>query len=129
MTRRELIALLGSTAATWPLGARAQQPERMRRIGVLTNVGEPNVAGQCALAVFKQALEELGWSDQRNVQVNVRWAAGDPVLFRKHAGELVALEPDVLFAVSTPAVTPSATQAAPSMHPRSPPVLTAPLTA
>ena len=108
MTRRELIALLGTTAAvSWPpLGARAQQNERMRRVGVLMNVGEASAVGQRALALFKEALERLGWSDERNLQLSVRWAAGEPALFRKHALELVALEPDVVFAVSTPAVTP-----------------------
>ena len=106
MNRRELIALLGSTAVSWPLGVRAQQPERVRRVGVLMNVGEASAVGQRALALFKEALERLGWSDERNLQLSVRWAAGEPALFRKHALELVALEPDVVFAVSTPAVTP-----------------------
>ena len=103
MTRRDLIAFLGSTAAAWPMGVRAQQQERVRRVRVLMNVGESSAAGQRAFATFKQTLEGLGWSDQRNVQLSVRWAAGDPTLFHKYAGELVALEPDVVFAVSTPA--------------------------
>jgi putative ABC transport system substrate-binding protein len=106
MRRRELITLLGGATAAWPLAARAQQAERMRRMGVLMNVGEASAVGERALALFKQALERLGWSDGRNIQLTVRWAAGDPALFRKHAVELVGLEPDVLFAVSTPAVTP-----------------------
>ena len=106
MTRRDLIALLGGIAVSWPLGARAQQQERMRRVGVLMNVGEASAVGQRALALFKEVLDRLGWSDERNLQLSVRWAAGEPALFCKHALELVGLEPDVVFAVSTPAVTP-----------------------
>ncbi len=81
MTRRDLIALLGTTAAVWPLGVSAQQPERMRRVGVLMNVGEASAVGQRALALFKEALERLGWSDERNLQLGVRWAAGEPTKY------------------------------------------------
>src|SRR4030081_1102956 len=80
MRRRELITLLGGATAAWPLAARAQQAERMRRMGVLMNVGEASAVGERALALFKQALERLGWSDGRNIQLTVRWAAGDPAL-------------------------------------------------
>jgi putative ABC transport system substrate-binding protein len=88
MTRRDLIALLGGIAVSWPLGARAQQQERMRRVGVLMNVGEASAVGQRALALFKEVLDRLGWSDERNLQLSVRWAAGEPALFCKHALEL-----------------------------------------
>jgi hypothetical protein len=75
MTRRELIALLGSTAAAWPRAGWTQQPEGMRRLGVLMNVGEASAVGQRALVLFKEALERLGWSDERNLQLTVRWAS------------------------------------------------------
>ena len=95
MRRREFIALIGSSAAAWPLAAYAQQ-ERMRRIGVLMNVGESNSDGQARLAEFLQGLEQLGWIRDRNVQIDVRWGGGqDP---RKYAADLVALKPDVILA-------------------------------
>jgi putative tryptophan/tyrosine transport system substrate-binding protein len=85
MTRRDLIALLGSTAAAWPRAGWTQQPEGMRRLGVLMNVGEASAVGQRALVLFKEALERLGWSDERNLQLTVRWAAGEPALQRRVA--------------------------------------------
>ena len=96
MTRRELIALLGGTAATWPLGARAQQPERMRR--VLVSIAENDPEGQTRLAVFKQAMQQLGWSEGRNLQIIPRWGAGEADSIRRYAAELVALSPDVVLA-------------------------------
>src|SRR3984893_8929747 len=99
MTRRELLALLGSTAATWPLGARAQQPERMRRIGVLMTVSVDDLDQQNGLAAFVQALQQLGWTDGRNVRIDTRWGAGEVSAIRRHADDLIALSPDVIAAV------------------------------
>jgi putative ABC transport system substrate-binding protein len=102
--RREVITFLGGAAA-WPLAARAQQPERMRRIGVLMNVAADNPRGQGGVAAFQQVLQQLGWSDGRNVRIDTRWGANDIDLDRKYAAELVALAPDVILASSTPSVT------------------------
>jgi putative tryptophan/tyrosine transport system substrate-binding protein len=93
--RRELIALLGAAAA-WPLAARAQ--ERMRRIGVLTNIPSDDPEGMARLAAFLQGLQQLGWTDGQNVQIDYRWAAGDAERIRKYAMELVVLAPDVILA-------------------------------
>ena len=73
--RREFITLLGSAAAAWPLTARAQQPERMRRIGVLMALPADDPQGQARLVAFVQGLQELGWTDGRNVRIETRWAA------------------------------------------------------
>jgi putative ABC transport system substrate-binding protein len=105
MRRREFITLVGG-AATWPLAARAQQPERMRRIGVLMNLSADDREGQARLAAFQQGLQQLGWSDGRNAHFDIRWGAGDGERFRTYAAELVALEPDVILANASPAVTP-----------------------
>jgi putative tryptophan/tyrosine transport system substrate-binding protein len=101
--RRELISLLGGAAA-WPLAARAQG-ERMRRIGVLMNANEDSDQ-QASLAAFTQALQQLGWTEGRNVQIETRWARGSAPEIRRHAGELVALAPDVIFATGTAAMGP-----------------------
>jgi ABC-type uncharacterized transport system substrate-binding protein len=103
--RRDFITLLGGTAATWPLAARAQQGQRMRRIGVLINVSESSPIGQARIAAFMQGLHQLDWADGRNIQIDSRWAAGDAKRFRNYAAELVALAPDVIVANTTPAVT------------------------
>jgi ABC-type uncharacterized transport system substrate-binding protein len=96
MRRREVITLLGGAAAAWPLAARAQQPgERRRRIGVLLSTREDDPARRAQLAAFVQRLSELGWTDGRNVRLDVRWTAGS-VDARKYATELVALAPDVI---------------------------------
>jgi len=97
MRRREFITLLGGGAA-WPLAARAQQPERMRRIGVLMNVGESNPDGQARYAAFLQGLQQLGWTDGRNVRLEVRWGADDADRIHRGASELVALPLDVILA-------------------------------
>jgi putative ABC transport system substrate-binding protein len=102
MTRRDLIALLGSTAAAWPLGARAQQLERMRRIGVLMSVAADGPEGQARLAAFKNRLQQLGWTDGSNVRIDQRWGAGDAERSRKYAAELVALSPDIILASGDP---------------------------
>jgi ABC-type uncharacterized transport system substrate-binding protein len=97
MKRREFITLLGGTAASLPLVARAQQPERMRRIGMLTPLAADDPESQARLAAFNKVLEELGWTDGRNVRIDIRWAAGNTADARKYAVELVALAPDVIF--------------------------------
>jgi ABC-type uncharacterized transport system substrate-binding protein len=102
MQRREFITLLGGTAA-WPLAARAQQSEPMRRIGALTGIGDDEFA-QARFAVFAQALAQLGWIEKRNVRIDYRWGGGDIDKTRKHATELAAATPDVIFATGTPAV-------------------------
>jgi putative ABC transport system substrate-binding protein len=104
MRRRYFITLLGGAAATWPLAARAQQPEQMRRIGVLMNRAADNPEGQAAVAAFRQALQQLGWSDGRNVRIDTRWGANDINRDRRDAAELVALAPDVILASGTPNV-------------------------
>ena len=103
--RRTFIAGLGSTAA-WPVVARAQQPERMRRIGVLMSYAEDNPVGQARLTAFLEGLRQLGWADGRNVRIDTRWGAGDASLTRTYARELVAPGPDVVMAVSSGAVAP-----------------------
>jgi putative ABC transport system substrate-binding protein len=100
--RREFITLLGGAAATWPLAVRAQ--ERMRRIGVLMNLAEDDAEGQARVAAFLQGLQQLGWTDGRNVRIDYRWAAGDTGRFRRYAEELLALAPDVVLASATPSV-------------------------
>jgi ABC-type uncharacterized transport system substrate-binding protein len=110
MRRREFITLLGGAATTWPIAARAQQREQMRRIGVLMNLGSDDAEGQARNAAFLQGLQELGWTVGRNVRIEYRWGAGDAELFRRHASELVALAPDVILA-SGGAVVPSLLQA------------------
>jgi putative tryptophan/tyrosine transport system substrate-binding protein len=104
MKRRDFITLIGGTAVLWPLAARAQQPERMRRIGVLTPFAADDAEGHARLTAFAQGLQQLGWTDGRNVRIDVRWAAGNADNFRKYAAELVALAPDVFLAIGTPAV-------------------------
>jgi putative tryptophan/tyrosine transport system substrate-binding protein len=93
--RREFITLLGGAAASWPLAARAQQPKR--HIGVLMSSAADNPEGQARLAAFVEGLQQLGWTDGRNVQIDIRWPAGDADRGRS-AEELVALAPDVILA-------------------------------
>ena len=92
MKRREFVTLLGGAAA-WPLAARAQQNERMRRIGVLLNVAADDPMGQARVAAFVQGLQAAGWSDGRNVRIDKRWAAADPGNYRKYAAELARSDP------------------------------------
>ena len=101
MRRREFITLFGGAAVVWPLAAHAQQPERMRRIGVLLNFAEDDREAQVLNLAFMQALQQLGWTDGRNVRIDTRWTGGDPARARKYAAELVALEPDVVLAEGT----------------------------
>ena len=90
MKRREFITLLGG-AAVWPLAARAQQPERMRRIGVLTPYPADEPEGRARLTAFAQALQQSGWAVGQNVQIDYRWGDGKPATMRKYAAELIAL--------------------------------------
>jgi ABC-type uncharacterized transport system substrate-binding protein len=96
--RRDFITLLSGTAVAWPLAARAQQGERMRRIGVLMNFAADDPSGQTRLLAFAQALAQSGWTDGRNVQIDIRWGAGNPDRIRTYAAELVALAPDIILA-------------------------------
>jgi putative tryptophan/tyrosine transport system substrate-binding protein len=100
--RRKFLATLGGAAAAWPLAARAQQPERMRRIGVLMSVEENDPEGKTQLSQFTQGLAESGWTDGRNLRMEVRWGGGDVNRTRTFAKELVALQPDVILAQGTP---------------------------
>jgi putative tryptophan/tyrosine transport system substrate-binding protein len=101
--RRELLAALGGAAA-WPLTARAQQTDRMRRIGVLMHLAADDPEGQRRIAAFLQGLQEVGWGVGRNANIDVRWAAGEADRFRKYAMELVALAPDAILTSATPSV-------------------------
>ena len=78
MRRREFITLLGGTAAAWPVAARAQQSDRMRRLGLLVGFSEGDAEGQAIVAAFRQRLRELGWTEGRNIRIELRWAAADP---------------------------------------------------
>src|SRR5262249_37341845 len=100
MKRREFMILLGG-AATWPLAARAQQPDRVRRVGVLMGVAD-DPEGQARVLVFKQALHAPGWTEGRHVQFIYRWSAGDVVHARQFAKELLDLRADVILTNSTP---------------------------
>ena len=101
LRRREFITLLGSAAA-WPLAARAQQGERVRRIGVLINIAENDPESPARLAAFRQTLGKLGWSEDRNVVIDFRWSSGDINQMRARAKELIGLIPDVVVAEGTP---------------------------
>src|SRR5947209_12293190 len=101
MRRREFIMLLGGAAA-WPLGARAQQAERIRRVGVLMAVAETDTDVRSGVAIFQQSLQKLGWNDGRNIRIDYRWGDADAGRIQALAKELVGLQPDVLVAHSTP---------------------------
>ena len=106
MRRREFIALIGSATASWPLAAGAQQAERMRRIGVLTAGVADNLENKARIEAFVQGLRELGWTDDRNVQIVYRWSGGNAADTRKHASELVSLTPDVILSTGSAATGP-----------------------
>jgi putative ABC transport system substrate-binding protein len=97
MRRREFIFSLGGAAIGWPLAARAQQGERVRRIGVLMSTAVDDPQDPARLAAFAQGLQELGWTIGRNVRIDYRWGASNPDNTRKYAAELAALAPDVIF--------------------------------
>jgi putative ABC transport system substrate-binding protein len=98
MIRRDVLTLLGGAAAAWPVGARAQQGVRIRRVGVLIGLAEDDPLGQVRIGAFRQTMQQLGWTDGGNVRIEVRWGAGDANRLRKYAEELVALAPDAILA-------------------------------
>ena len=100
MKRREVLTLLGG-AATWPLAARAQQPERMRRVGLLTTWSQADTEAQARLAVLRSGLQALGWTQGRNLRIDERWAGADVALLRTYLQELVGLAPDVIVTGNT----------------------------
>jgi ABC-type uncharacterized transport system substrate-binding protein len=104
--RREFITLIGGTAVAWPLAARAQQPERMRRIGVLMGMTADDPESQARVGAFAQGLQQLGWTVDQNIRVDYRWGGSNADNMRKYAAELVALAPDVILAHSSAAVAP-----------------------
>jgi putative tryptophan/tyrosine transport system substrate-binding protein len=106
MRRRAFITLLGSAAAAWPLAARAQQGERMRRIGVLMPLVAGDPEAQVRSTVFAQSLQQLGWTVGRNLQIDYRFAGGEADRIRQYAAELVALAPDVIMTVGSSTVAP-----------------------
>jgi putative ABC transport system substrate-binding protein len=101
MKRREFITLVGGAMA-WPLAARAQQGERMRRIGVLMSLAETDPEAQARVAAFRKGLQTLGWAEGRNVRIDIRWAASDAALMQRFAKELIALQPDLILSHNTP---------------------------
>jgi putative ABC transport system substrate-binding protein len=107
MRRREVIALVGGAAVAWPLAARAQQSERLRRVGVLMPFADndPNPTTRAIVAAFSGALGRLGWVEGRNIRIDYRFAAGNPALFKTYATELVNLSPEAILASTPPSVT------------------------
>jgi len=118
MRRRDFITIVGG-AAVWPLAARAQQPERVRRIGILLNAAADDAEFQAWVGAFLQALALLGWTIGRNVRIDTRWATANAVEIRKHAAELAALAPDVILAHGASTVGPllQATRTVPIVSP------------
>jgi len=101
--RREFITLLGGAAVAWPTAARAQQPERMKRIGVLMGYPESDSEAQTKIAAFQDGLQKLGWTEGRNIRIDTRWAApADAESMERFAKELVALQPDLILSSTTP---------------------------
>jgi putative tryptophan/tyrosine transport system substrate-binding protein len=119
MRRREFISLLGSAAVAWPLAARAQQTERVRRIGVLLPAAADDAEFQAWVGAFLQALAQLGWTIGHNVRIDTRWATTNAADIRRHAAELAALAPDVILASGTSTVGPllQATRTVPVVFP------------
>ena len=106
MRRRAFVVGITGSAFAWPLAVRAQQSERIRRIGVLHTPAADDSEGQARSAAFLQGLQQLGWTDGRNVRIDTRWAAGDPDHIRRYVAELVALAPDVIMATGSATVGP-----------------------
>src|SRR5262245_42445774 len=111
--RRKFLATLGGAAPAWPLAARGQQRERMRRIGVLMHLAADDPEGQSRVAAFLQGLQEAGWAVGRNVNIDVRWAAGEADRYRRYAMEIVALTPDVILTSAPPSIRACNRQQAP----------------
>jgi putative ABC transport system substrate-binding protein len=105
LTRRYFVRSLGGAAVAWPLTARAQQPKRMRRVGMLVAYAESDPEAQARVAAFRQGLRELGWTEGDNLRMELRWETGDPDRARTFATELISLAPDVIVAHGTPALT------------------------
>jgi len=104
--RRELLAALGGAAAAWPLAARAQQPDRVRRIGILTYLASDDADAQSRNAAFLRGLQELGWAVGRNVRIDYRWGLGNADFYRRQAADLVSLAPDVILTNGTSTIGP-----------------------
>src|SRR5262249_6321733 len=106
MRRRDFIQVVGGAAATWPLAALAQQAERVRRISLVTSVdgNDPDIKDR--LAAFSRQLQQLGWTEGRNVRIDIRGGGGDLAATRRHAAELVALAPDVILAMGNVTMAP-----------------------
>ena len=102
MGRREFITVLGGAAVAWPLAARAQQADRMRRIGVLSGLGENDPEGHARVAALREGLQKLGWTEDRNVRIDIRWGTPDVESMQRFASELVALQPDLIVTQNTP---------------------------
>jgi putative tryptophan/tyrosine transport system substrate-binding protein len=94
--RRDFITLIGGAASAWPLAARAQQADGVRRVGIFMDLSEQDVEGQTRVAAFRKGLQDLGWTEGRNVKFDTRWTAGDPARMRRYAAELVGLAPEVI---------------------------------
>ena len=101
MRRRDFVTLLGGAAAAWPLAARAQQIGQMRRIGMLMPLAESDPEAQAFIAAFREELQHVGWTEGRNIRIDVRWGR-DPESRQQFAKELVALQPDLILSQSTP---------------------------
>ena len=102
MRRRDFITLLGGAAMAWPPAAHAQQSERVRRIGVLMGYAESDSEAQAQIAAFRDGLQKLGWTEGRNIRIDIRWAAFDAKAMQRFATELVALQPDLILSPHTP---------------------------
>src|SRR5215468_2425742 len=102
MRRRAFISLLGGATVAWPLAASAQQPDRVRRIGVLMGYAENDPEAQAWVAAFREGLQNLGWAEGRNIRIDTRWTASDVVVLQRFAQELVALQPDLILSQITP---------------------------
>ena len=102
MRRRDFITLLGGAASAWPLAARAQQSDRMRRLGILMAGAESDPQYQADVAVFREGLQKLGWVDGQNIRIEVRWAGFNAETMRRYAKELIALQPDLILSNDTP---------------------------
>ena len=98
LKRREFITLIGGAAASWPLVARSQQTDRVRRIGVLSSLARDDQDNNVRIAAFQQGLQQLGWTDGHNVRIDYRFVAGNSENYPKYAAELIALAPDVILA-------------------------------
>ena len=100
--RRKFLVALGGAAAAWPLAARAQQSDRIRRIGVLMGYDENDLEAQTWAAAFRQALQNLGWTEGRNIRIDTRWGRADTEMMQRFAQELVELQPDLIVSQITP---------------------------